>query len=127
MKIPKTTNRDVTIKPWRCRNQPMGMPQIKPWRCRNQSMEMPHSKHGDATTNPWRCHNQPMEMPQSTHGDASTNPWRCHNQHLDMPRSTHGMCNQPKEIPQSANRQNSCYHVAAFVIPFNLVCNMTMF
>ena len=24
-------------------------------------------------------------------------------------------------------RQNICYHVAAFVIPFNLICNMAMF
>ena len=24
-------------------------------------------------------------------------------------------------------RQNICYHTAAFVIPFNLICNMTMF
>ena len=23
--------------------------------------------------------------------------------------------------------QNICYHVAAFMIPFNLICNMTMF
>ena len=23
--------------------------------------------------------------------------------------------------------QNICYHVAAFVIPFNLICTMTMF
>ena len=25
------------------------------------------------------------------------------------------------------NGQNFCYHVAAFVIPFNLICNMIMF
>ena len=25
------------------------------------------------------------------------------------------------------SRQNICYHVAAFVIPFNLICNMTIF
>ena len=24
-------------------------------------------------------------------------------------------------------RQNICYHVAAYLIPFNLICNMTMF
>ena len=23
--------------------------------------------------------------------------------------------------------QNICYHIAAFEIPFNLICNMTMF
>ena len=25
------------------------------------------------------------------------------------------------------NGGNTCYHVAAFVFPFNLICNMTMF
>ena len=32
----------------------------------------------------------------------------------------------PPPRSEGVRRQNICYHVAAFVIPFNLVCNMTM-